>query len=1114
MRKYIGLILIIGASQVFGFHQPTGQLATEGKHKKSTGTKGSKSEVCSKPADWWKVYWTGVGNLTDWTVSNTLQGGLFARYPGDAIGKYDASDAQHNRAQGYYNNAATRGRTGEYPAGSYQYYTYECGLWVGAKRRFPGDSTWTRVLARGAYSSDVGAMYVPELEDAGEAGNIGAKGLVFSDQIISSGGHAHAGSFVFKQPGLDKESYQALWPFADTLINRRRVDHSLDLNPAEGDIVSQEDVFAVAGDWIPAEDARVIWVADAGPYDGAKGAVGVRIEQRTYSWNYAYNEAYIYLNWKIRNMTEDTLKDVYLGYFMDNDIGQGENDPAAGCKDELIGYDTSYISEFGRRMDLGYTFDIDGKEPGWTTPAGYIGCVMCETPGNKGMTGFQYWQIVGEPGNTIDRPLQDSVKYEVLSCNFPGRPAYMAATVPEDMRQLSCSGPTTTLAPGQEIEMTVAVVSAYTLGDLKTRAMNAIRQFNMGYIGFAPPPAPALSIIPGDEKVYLSWSALPESYIDPMAKIPTFEGYRVYKSETGLSDAWTLLTSYDARSSSKDTVLVGYTQGHSKARITFEGYSGSTTYYKDCRYKITFQNQYQFSIMDMDSGKGYYYNNRADTMSGYYYIVDSNGVYATDPGYVSGGLIYIDGFYVKIKNGTAPEEPGADLHPVAGDEFTIWTYKSKPVGSESGIQHCYTDDEVNNGKKYYYSVSSYNKPMPAMGLDSLESAKTGKKYWAIPMETPANYQGAKVSVAHTKGLGDASINVSIARPDTVTGDKYRVVFLKDMVDTMRAKYWRLENVTDTTVVLDSCKYFELDSLPLFDGLDIKISKVIYNDDAATTDLTNTGWSDTTNSGTYKQKLKRSNWVFTPTFNQSPSLSVREPYYDYKIIVSKVGGLDTVPFKIINTNYPDSTVLFWYSDNSPIDTLSNTDMITIFKNQADYQAKKYSITLTVDTTQVGTVGKSIKPDTGDVYKLTVLNRVTVRDTFEITTTAFNAEKDTCELDSIRVMPNPYFMRATWDKNKYQHKIWFQGIPSKCTIRIFTVAGLLVKTIDHDELTFSGMSTRTEVSGPGAHAWDFTSKAVKEGEVGPIVASGLYIYQVTAKDKKGKDIQKIGKFVIIK
>ncbi|MFA5032340.1 MAG: hypothetical protein WC614_04895 [bacterium] len=1139
MRKYIGLILIIGASQVFGFHQPTGRLATEGNHKKSTGTKGSKTEVCTKPADWWKVYWTGVGNLTDWTVSNTLQGGLFARYPGDAIGKYDASDAQHNRAQGYFNNTATRGRTGEYPAGSYQYYTYECGLWVGAKRRFPGDSTWTSVLARGAYSSDVGAMYVPEVEDAGEAGNIGAKGLVFSDQAISSGGHPHAGSFVFKQPGLDKESYQALWPFADTLINRRRSDPSLYLDPAAGDIVSQEDVFSVAGDWIPAEDARVIWVSDAGPYDGAKGAVGVRIEQRTYSWNYAYNEAYIYLSWKIRNMTEDTLKDVYLGYFMDNDIGQSSNDPASGCKDELIGYDTSYVSEFGRRMDLGYTYDIDGKEPGWTTPAGYIGCVMCETPGNKGMTGFQYWQIVGEPGNTIDRPLQDSVKYEVLSCKFPGRPAYMAATMPEDMRQLSCSGPTTILLPGQEIEMTVAVVSAYTLGDLKERAKNAIRQFNMGYIGFAPPPPPTLSVIPGDEKIYLSWNSIPENYIDPMAKMPTFEGYRVYKSETGLSDAWTLLANYDLRSSSKDTVLVEYTQGHSKAKITFEGYNKNDTLYydtlatapnlvvdtvlafvhfKDARYKITFQNQYQFAIMEMDSGRGYYYNVNADSLgSGYYFVTDSTkSPIPVDPGYVSGGYIYIDGFYVKIKNGTAPAEPGTDLHPVTGDEFTIWTYKSNPVGSESGLQHCYVDKPVNNGKKYYYSVTSYNKPMPAMGLDSLESAKTGKKYWGIPMETPANYQGAKVSVVHTTGFGDADISVSVARPDTITGDKYRMVFLKeDMKDTMKAKYWRLEDITKNTIVLDSCKYFELDSLPLLDGLDIKISKKVYNDSGAVEDVANSGWSDTTNSGKYKQKNLKSNLIIRPTFGTKKGTIAREPYYDYKLVMSKQGSYDMgnryAPFKLTNLWFPEDTVFFLYSDNDNNGIFSYNDKVDIFKNRADYTGTAYNVSLKVDTT-VGAL-KMIYPDTGDVYKLFVFNRVTLRDTFEINTTAFNADKD-CELDSIRVMPNPYFMRATWDKNKYQHKIWFQGIPSKCTIRIFTVAGLLVKTIDHDEATFSTMNTRTEVSGPGAHAWDFTSKAVKEGEVGPIVASGLYIYQVTAKSKTNKDIQKIGKFVIIK
>jgi hypothetical protein len=466
------------------------------------------------------------------------------------------------------------------------------------------------------------------------------------------------------------------------------------------------------------------------------------------------------------------------------------------------------------------------------------------------------------------------------------------------------------------------------------------------------------------------------------------------------------------------------------------------------------------------------------------------------------------------------------LHPVAGDEFTIWTYKSNPVGDETGVQHCYTDEKVNNGEKYYYSVTSYNKPMPAMGLDSLESARTGKKYWAIPMETPADYQGAKVSMAHTKGLGDASISVKIARPDTITGHAYRITFLKDMVDTMKAKYWRLEDTNTHTILLDSCKYFELDSLPLFDGLDIKLSKIISDSiitDSARTDWTRTGWSDTTNSGTYKQKNKRSNWRLLAAFNSTSigSIAKNEPYYDYKITISQQGSYDLkgkhVPLEITNINCPKDTVFMWYQiDNPPLDTLNHNDKIFIYKSRADYvanAAKNYSLTLMIDTTQLNNVGKSIKPETGDIYKLMVLNRLTVRDTFEILTTAFNKEKEKCELDSIRVMPNPYFMRATWDKNQYQHKIWFQGIPSKCTIRIFTVAGLLVKTIEHDESTFKGMSTRTELSGPGAHAWDFTTKAIKEGEAGAPVSSGLYIYQVTAKHND-KQIQKIGKFVIIK
>ncbi|MFA5032799.1 MAG: T9SS type A sorting domain-containing protein [bacterium] len=438
-------------------------------NKKTSYRKGA---ITNTPADFWKLYWTGVGNLSDWVVSNTLQCGLFGRDSLDSIGKYDGSDAQQIRMQRYYNITETRGKTAEYPVGSKQYYTYECGIWIGALYpmidSITKDTIWTPNLSRGAYQSDMGAMNIPELQNAGEAGDVGINGLTFSTQRIRAG-LLHPGSFLFKQRNMPREPYQTLWCFADTTLNSRR-PVAVQLNPAKGDIVSDEDTYAVSGDWIPAENATVIWVSDAGPYGGL--GLGVRVEQRTYSFNMSENKNYIYTNYKIKNMNSFPLKNVYFGYFMDNDIGQGSDDSLEGCMDDMVGYD--------KTLNLGYTYDFDSYEPGWTTPAGYIGCVLCETPGDIGFTGFNSWLYVG-PDSLVDMNLQDSLKYEKLKST-----AFFTSTTPNEVRQLSSSGPYLSLQPGEEVNFTIAVVCADNLTDLKENAQNAITQFNNGYLPQCP----------------------------------------------------------------------------------------------------------------------------------------------------------------------------------------------------------------------------------------------------------------------------------------------------------------------------------------------------------------------------------------------------------------------------------------------------------------------------------------------------------------------------------------------------------------------------------------------------------------------------------------------------
>lgn len=111
----------------------------------------------------------------------------------------------------------------------------------------------------------------------------------------------------------------------------------------------------------------------------------------------------------------------------------------------------------------------------------------------------------------------------------------------------------------------------------------------------------------------------------------------------------------------------------------------------------------------------------------------------------------------------------------------------------------------------------------------------------------------------------------------------------------------------------------------------------------------------------------------------------------------------------------------------------------------------------------------------------------------------------------VYPNPYRGQAAWDGySNREQMIWFQNLPTQAEIRIFTLAGDLVKTIKHDA-TYQGGDirnidhTKHPVLSGGEHAWDLIS------EYDQAIASGLYLF--TVENLESHEIKE-GKFLIIK
>ncbi len=101
----------------------------------------------------------------------------------------------------------------------------------------------------------------------------------------------------------------------------------------------------------------------------------------------------------------------------------------------------------------------------------------------------------------------------------------------------------------------------------------------------------------------------------------------------------------------------------------------------------------------------------------------------------------------------------------------------------------------------------------------------------------------------------------------------------------------------------------------------------------------------------------------------------------------------------------------------------------------------------------------------------------------------------DLADITVVPNPFVIESGLTRPGDEDIIQFVNIPSPCTIRIYTVRGDLVKTIEHTQSL--GIATWNQVSNWGQY-----------------VESGVYIYHVVSKAPGSKGQTKIGKFSIIR
>ena len=181
--------------------------------------------------------------------------------------------------------------------------------------------------------------------------------------------------------------------------------------------------------------------------------------------------------------------------------------------------------------------------------------------------------------------------------------------------------------------------------------------------------------------------------------------------------------------------------------------------------------------------------------------------------------------------------------------------------------------------------------------------------------------------------------------------------------------------------------------------------------------------------------------------------------------------------------------------------SYADRIIILEKNEDSTFVSWAISPNKDN-----VRNQHKPMLGDTLKLFCSKPFSHVDVFEFVSTgsSHDLSKMRHELKKIKVVPNPYIVGASWEgQNPYAdgrgpRSLHFNHLPPNSRIRIFTLSGELVNTLDH----------LTDFD-DGTYEWSMLTK----DNLG--IAYGIYIYHIEPVPGSNETFEPVlGKFAVIK
>ena len=1029
--------------------------------------------------------------------------------------------------------------TGFFPSNTSNNYVFGTGLWFGARYDADNDGALDKVFTQG-YNPLAGDSEFREGRNDQDRDDSATRVFVSNDPSDNDQFTGHSNDFEE-------------WPDQFRVWN---------------DSTGQYEPFAFSD-----QDIVTTYTTKGKEFLTGPFQMPLEVNQRSLAFKTGLAAQSVFFILDIVNWGDDVMTDAWVGYDNDMDVGVSFSDDLTSFIRKRDMIETPEAGD-SARVNMAYAWDSDFQEANFTGDPGLVGIAYRRSPGNPdngidndgdGLVDESPYNGLDDDGNDkIDDPFEvdelglvnftkecnpaypceimdpetDVDGYDILNCISATNPdstsqfPCIESTTPADIRFVLSSGPFD-WQPGQSQQVVIAMVFANAVGkpseinffgspprpdpnDPAFGELLAVKDviqgvFDLNFLQASAPPAPNMSLIPGDGKVTILWdeksvSAADRTYNDFVVLDSTyrqydFEGYRVWRSRTGTFSRRGDVNSPDFP-------------------LTPEA----------------MQENELVSGFDLDLLAQY---DLADGLT-----TDSLGVVCSD------SVVALDSSVVYTKC----------------DTFNI--------GTDTGLQFSYVDRgtagaPLINGFRYFYSVTAYDVNSPRLPV-SRRSLDSGVSFPAENSVIPRSNASSFVDAFGSASLVDAAraplASTGSIFADTTTGE----LFAPDSMRATNAMVGFEFNSGIPELVSDDYYTLVLDS---FERTNDITNRITYSVEDSKGNKLNAGLSpvfslpyngtDTELGVTVFNPDNDEEVIFTSTFTFNvdttfllpPSIleehllgveldsiagSVSFSQYrpaDYRATDIELrwesAGLGSLTVRVVDI---DNNIEIPFGDGIVDSTGAVSDdakgpnwsFLPVSGGAIQPGGRYFLTTAPVRIADMWVSGiratlsfMAQMPDSGDVWTLrqlaedvnveidtTVVSadsriidatytyhdgpRPPVPGTrYEMNTASGGQDKGTSDMTKIRVVPNPYVATSAFELGPTQRQMQFINLPPECTIRIYTISGNLVQVLDHmpDE--------------GGTEVYDLRTRFNLE------LASGNYYYHVTTPDGETH----LGRFAVV-